>query len=141
MKENRSDHPEEAEQQQDAMEATNDFWIISGNFVNRHHVQEMTELHVPQESSLPFPLNYDDVVQRTSIAMDFLREHEIDDYWNVEGDRKMSKPWTRFTPFITTEKSYANPNLLNMKKAFSKKKHPTKHVEGLGLVFYWLCLY
>ena len=53
VQEHSSDHPGEeddksdlAEEQQDAMEAKNDIWSISGSFIYRHHVQEVQELYV-----------------------------------------------------------------------------------------------
>ena len=31
--------------------------------------------------------------------MDIMLEKNIDDYWNVDGDRELSDTWTRFTRF------------------------------------------
>ena len=45
-----------------------------------------------------FPLKHDNVARRTNTALDVLQEHKIDD-WNVDGDRKLSGLWTRFTHF------------------------------------------
>ena len=51
------------------------------------------------ESSFPIPLKYIDVVRRTNTALDVLQEGHIYDYWNVDGDRQLSGPWTGFTQF------------------------------------------
>ena len=37
----------------DAGEAINDFWSMSGNFKNRHHVEPRVELYSPREESFP----------------------------------------------------------------------------------------
>ena len=40
----------------DAGEAINDFWSMSGNFINRHHVEPRVKLYSPREESFPTPL-------------------------------------------------------------------------------------
>ena len=42
----------------DASEATNDFWSMSGNFKNRHHVEPRVKLYSPREESFPIPLKH-----------------------------------------------------------------------------------
>ena len=42
----------------DAGEAINDFWSMSGNFKNRHHVEPRVKLYSPREESFPIPLKY-----------------------------------------------------------------------------------
>ena len=37
----------------DAGEAINDFWSMSGNFRNRHHVEPRVKLYSPREESFP----------------------------------------------------------------------------------------
>ena len=105
MEHHNSDHPGEDDksdlaepQQLVAMEAKS-VGCISGRLICRHHVQERQHFYVPQESSLPIPLKYVDVVRRTNTTLDVLREHRIDDRWNVDGDRKLSGLWTGFTHF------------------------------------------
>ena len=39
-----------------ASEAINDFWSMSGNFKNRHHVEPRVKLYLPREESFPIPL-------------------------------------------------------------------------------------
>ena len=46
---------------QDAGEAINDFWSMSGNFIYRHHVEPRVKLYTPREESFPIPLKYIDV--------------------------------------------------------------------------------
>ena len=62
-----TDEPNSAEQQreQNELEATLDFQSKTGIFIVRHHVQERQKWFVPQESSLPIPINNTDVVRRT----------------------------------------------------------------------------
>ena len=78
----------------DAGEAINDFWSMSGSFKNRHHVEPRVKLHSPREESFPIPLKYIDVSRTTHTNLDFKQEKRIDDYWNVDGSRDLSDPWT-----------------------------------------------
>ena len=85
-------------------EVRNDFWSFSGNFIYRHHVEPKVKLYVPREASFPVPLKYIDVTRATSTSLDVMLEKNIDDYWNVDGDRELSM-WTGFTRFaIWSEK-------------------------------------
>ena len=53
----------------DAGEAINDFWSISGNFKNRHHVEPRVKLYPPREESFPIPLRYIVVTRATSTKL------------------------------------------------------------------------
>ena len=87
----------------DAREATNDFWSMSGSFFYRHHVQPRVKLYSPREKSFPIPLKYIDVSRTTHTNLDVKQEKRIDDYWNVDGSRDLSDPWTSFTQFTLLE--------------------------------------
>ena len=89
----------------DAGEAINDFWSMSGNFKNRHHVEPRVKLYSPREESFPIPLKYIDVSRITHTNLDVMQEKRIDDYWNIDGSRDLSDPWTGFTQFIGRETS------------------------------------
>ena len=54
----------------DAGEARNDFWSMSGNFKNRHHVEPRVKLYSPREESFLIPLKHID-------------------YWNIDGSRDL----------------------------------------------------
>ena len=69
----------------DAGEAINDFWSMSGNFKNRHHVEPGVKLYSPREESFPIPLKYIDVSRTTHTNLDVKQEKRIDDYWNIDG--------------------------------------------------------
>ena len=86
----------------DAGEAINDFWSMSGNFVYRHHVEPRVKLYSPRES-FPIPLKYIDVSRTTHTNLDVKQEKRIDDFWNVDGSRDLSGPWTGFTRFTLLE--------------------------------------
>ena len=77
----------------------NDFWSMSGNFIYRHHVEPRVKLYSPRES-FPIPLTYIDVTRTTHTNLDVKQEKRIDDYWNIDGSRDLSDPWTSFTQFI-----------------------------------------
>ena len=82
-----------------AGEAMNDFWSMSGSFIYRHHVEPRVELYSPREESFPIPLKYIDVTRTTHTNLDVKLEKRIDDYWNIDGSRDLSDPWTGFTQF------------------------------------------
>ena len=83
----------------DAGEAKNDFWSMSGNFKNRHHVEPRVKLYSPREESFPIPLKYIDVSRTTHTNLDVKQEKHIDDYWNIDGSKDLSDSWTGFTQF------------------------------------------
>ena len=87
----------------DAGEAINDFWSMSGNFIYRHHVEPRVKLYSPREESFPIPLKYIDVTRTTHTNLDVKQEKRIDDYWNIDGSRDLSDPWTGFTQFTLFE--------------------------------------
>ena len=87
----------------DAGEAINDFWSMSENFIYRHHVEPRVKLYSPREESFPSPLKYIDVSRSTQTNWDVKQEKRIDDYWNIDGSRDLSDPWTGFTQFTLLE--------------------------------------
>ena len=87
----------------DAGEAMNDFWSMSGSFIYRHYVEPRVKLYSPREESFPIPLKYIDVTRTTHTNLDVKQEKRIDDYWNIDGSRDLSDPWTRFTQFTLLE--------------------------------------
>ena len=87
----------------DAGEAINEFWSMSGNFIYRHHVEPRVKLYSPREESFPIPLKYIDVSRTTHTNLDVKQEKRIDDYWNIDGSRDLSDPWTGFTQFTLLE--------------------------------------
>ena len=86
-----------------AGEAINDFRSMSGSFIYRHHVEPRVKLYSPREESFPIPLKYIDVTRTTHTNLDFKQEKRIDDYWNIDGSRDLSDPWTGFTQFTLLE--------------------------------------
>ena len=87
----------------DAGEAINDFWSMSGNFKNRHHVEPRVKLYSPREESFPIPLKYIDVSRATRTNLDVKQERRINDFWNIDGSRDVSDSWTGFTQFTLLE--------------------------------------
>ena len=70
------------------------FWSMSGNFIYRHHVEPRVKLYSPREESFPIPLKYIDVTRTTHTNLEVKQEKRIDDYWNIDGSRDLSDPWT-----------------------------------------------
>ena len=89
----------------DAGEAIHDFWSMSGNFIYRHHVEPRVKHYSPREESFPIPLKYIDVSRTTHTNLDVKQERRIDDYWNIDGSRDWSDPWTGFTQFTLLGKT------------------------------------
>ena len=85
------------------MKQRNDFWSMSGNFIYRRHVEPRVKLYSPREESFPIPLKYIDVTRTTHTTLDVKQEKRIDDYWNIDGSRDLSDPWTCFTQFTLLE--------------------------------------
>ena len=87
----------------DAGEAINDFWSMSGSYIYRHHVEPRVKPYSPREESFPIPLKYIYVSRTTHTNLDVKQEKRIDDYWNIDGSRDLSDPWTSFTQFTLLE--------------------------------------
>ena len=85
------------------VEAIHDFWSMSGSFIYRHHVEPRVKLYSPREESFPILLKYIDVTRTTHANLDVKQEKRIDDYWNIDGSRDLSDPWTGFTQFTLLE--------------------------------------
>ena len=92
----------------DAGEAMNDFWSMLGSFIYRHHDEPRVKLYSPKEESFPIPLKYIDVSRTTRTNLDVKQERRIDDYWNIDGSRDVSDPWTGFTQFTLLEEKPPN---------------------------------
>ena len=76
---------------------------MSGNFIHRHHVEPRVILYSPREESFPIPLKYFDLTRTTHTNLDVKQERRVDDYWNIDGPRDLSDPWTGFTQFTPLE--------------------------------------
>ena len=65
--------------------------------------KQRVKLYSPREESFPIPLKYIDVTRTTHTNLDVKQEKRIDDYWNIDGSRDLSDPWTGFTQFTLLE--------------------------------------
>ena len=112
-----------------AGEAMNDFWSMSGSSVFRHHVEPRVKLYSPREESFLFPLKYIDVTRTTHTNLDVKQEKRIDDYWNIDGSRDLSDPWTGFTQFTLLDEKALDGfswsvGRLTRKQLASRPDHP-----------------
>ena len=148
----------------DAGEAINDFWSMSGNFKNRHHVEPRVKLYSPREESFPIPLKHIDVSRTTNTNLDVMQESRTDDYENIDGSRDLSDSWTGFTQFTSLEEKPPDGCMwsgrrLTRRQATSRPDHfmarvlneigKTQHVDGrtsrilslsdLADAYVWLC--
>ena len=62
-------------------------------------LNQESKLYSPREESFPIPLKYIDVSRTTHTNLDVKQEKRIEDYWNIDGSRDLSDPWTGFTQF------------------------------------------
>ena len=58
-----------------------------------------------EKNHSPIPLKYIDVSRTAHTNLDVKQERRIDDYWNIDGSRDLSDPWTGFTQFTLLEKA------------------------------------
>ena len=120
----------------DAGEAINDFWSMSGSFIYRHHVEPRVQLYSPREESFPIPLKYIDVTRTTHANLDVKQETRIDDYWNIDGSRDLSDPWTGFTQFTLLDEKAPDGytwsgERLTRKQLTSRPDHLWQNQKGL----------
>ena len=113
----------------DSGEAINDFWYMSRSFENRHHVEPRVTLYSVREESFPIPLKYIDVSRTTHTNLDVKQEKRIDDYWNIDGSRDLSDPWTSFTQFNLLDEKAPDGYMwsgvrLTRKQLTSRPHHP-----------------
>ena len=113
----------------DAGEAINDFWSMSGNFKYRHHVEPRVKVYSPRKDSFPIPLKSIDVSRTTHTNLDVKQEKRIDDYWNIDGSRDLSDPWTGFTQFTLLEEKRPDGymwsgEILTRKPAYIQARSP-----------------
>ena len=115
----------------DAREAINDFWSMSGSFIYRHHVEPRVKLYSPRDESFPIPLKYIDVSRTTHTNLNVKQEKRIDDYWNIDGSRDLSDPWTGFTQFALLEEKPPDGNMWSWgKKKRENSLHPGQIIYG-----------
>ena len=81
------------------------FWSITGDFIYRNHVEPRVKLYMPKEESFFIPLKYIDFTKNTSASLDVMLEKNIDDCWNVDGDRELSDTWIGFSRFTILKKN------------------------------------
>ena len=78
---------------------------MSGSFIYRHHVEPRVKLYSPREESFLIPLKYIDVTRTSHTNLDVKQEKRIDDYWNIDGSRDLSGPWTGSTQFTLLDEA------------------------------------
>ena len=86
-------------------------------------------LYSPREESFPFPLKYIDVTRTTHTNLHGKQEKRIDDYWNIDGSRDLSDPWTGFTQFTLLDEKALDGytwsgGRLTRKQLTSRPDHP-----------------
>ena len=62
--------PQQADSTRDDVEAKNDFWSTTGDFICRHHVEPRVKLCMPTEELFRIPMKYIDVTRTTHTSLD-----------------------------------------------------------------------
>ena len=122
----------------DAGEAINDFWSMSGSFIYRDHAVPRVKLYSPRE----VPLKYFDVSRTTHTNLDVKQEQRIDDYWNIDGSRDLSDPWTNFTQSTLLEEKAPDGYMwsgwrLTVKSTSSTTEMATKNCTYTARISTW----
>ena len=120
-----------------AGEAMFDFCSMSGSFIYRHHVEPRVKLHSPREESFPIPLKYIDVSRTTHTNLDVKQEKRIDDYWNIDGSRDLSDPWTGFTQFTLLEEKALDGYMWSGGRLTRNSIHPRQIIYGQSYGIQW----
>ena len=81
-----------------------------------------------EKNLFPIPLKYIDVTRTTHTNLDVKQEKRIDDYWNIDGSRDLSHPWTGFTQFTLLDEKAPDGYMwsgvrLTRKKLTSRPDH------------------
>ena len=80
-------------------------WLIFGPCQETSYTAITFKLYSPREESFLFPLKYSDVTRTTHTNLGVTQERRIDDYWNIDGSRDLSRSWTGFTEFTLLEET------------------------------------
>ena len=113
----------------------NDLWTITGEFICRHHVVPRVKLYMPHEETFPVRTKYIDVTRTTHASLDVLMEKQIEEYWNVDGERELSDAWTGFTRIILLNErppegyTWSWEETYKETKIFSSCRHMARYVE------------
>ena len=103
--------------------------LPSGSFIYRHHVEPRVKLYSPRGESFPFPLKYIDVSRTTHTNLDVRQEKRIDEYWNIDGCRDLSDPWTGVTQFTLLEEKAPDGYMWSGWR-LTRKQHPGQIIHG-----------
>ena len=77
-----------------------DFWVIDGDWIIRHHVNPRTKLFVPNPDDFPIPLKYIDIIRVTETDVLDAKLQRKDDFWIISKDEDPRESWTGKTRFL-----------------------------------------
>ena len=83
----------------DAVEAREDFWSMSGEFISRHHVAPREHLHAEKVIIHTSVKHFFDLTRQTKTDLDNSEENRIDDLRNIDRNRILSECWIGSTRF------------------------------------------
>ena len=102
----------------------------------RHHVEPRVKLYSPKEESFTIPLKYIDVSRTTHTNLDVMQERCIDDYWNIDGSRDLSDPWTGFTEFTLLGEKPPNGFMWSRRKSGHMRRYTSITHENLRGIYF-----
>ena len=96
--ESHSSTPLQKDSTRDDEEAKSDLWTITGEFIYRHHVGPRVKLYM--SSTFLIPISTSKLSEQHYTSLDVLLEKNIEDFWNVDGERELSNAWRSSTRFV-----------------------------------------
>ena len=91
----------EEDSTRDDEEARNDFWTITGEFILSSPRCTPSQTVRAERRNISYSDEVHSTLSKQHIRpRDVLLEKHIEDYWHVDGERKLSDAWTGFTRFI-----------------------------------------
>ena len=86
------------------------------------------KLYVPTGRSFPVQVKFIDVVRRTSTTLDVLLESRIDDYWHVDGGRRIHNIERKSSKTVTCGLESVSQKF----KQYQKEKQEKKEKQSKG---------
>ena len=84
-----SSAPIQDDSTRDDAEAKNDFWSITGDFIYRHHVEPRVQTVRAERRIISYSAEVHRRYQKYTYIIGCIVGENIDDYWNVNGEKRI----------------------------------------------------
>ena len=82
-------------------------------------------------------MKYIDVTRTTHTNLDVKLEKRIDDYWNIDGSRDLSEPWTGLTQFTLLDEKAPDGYTWSGGRLTRNSLHPGQIIYGQSYGSQW----